>query len=188
MSFLACIHKLVFPPCYVYKRGARNTQNTTIWQFVNYSGIACGIVPLTCCLRWWWRYFHLSHTHPCRKKRKKIRECRIYSIMLSYNNDSVIFQQILQAGETWALSHGRPLASFCRFLSSVQITTSMCLTQSIYSPRRLIFCMPFHSSLFQCCHCDMNLKMDELYTGKQRWGGEQEKKGERQWCMPYQCN
>lgn len=71
MFFLACIHKLVFPPRYVYKRGAGNTRNMTIWQFVNYSRIACGIVPLTCCLRWWCRYFHLSHTHPCRKKTKE---------------------------------------------------------------------------------------------------------------------
>lgn len=88
--------------------------------------------------------------------------------MLLYNNNWVICQQILQAGETWAISDGRPLASFCRFLSAVQITTSTRLTQSIYSPRCLILRMPFHSSLFQCCHCDRNLKMDELCTGKQR--------------------
>lgn len=72
--------------------------------------------------------------------------------------------------KTWALSDRGSLASFCRFLSAVQITTLTRLTQFIYSPYRLIHCMPFHSSLFQCCHCDMNLKMDELYTGKQRWG------------------
>lgn len=99
--------------------------------------------------------------------------------MLLYNNNSVIFQQILQAGETGALSDRRPLTSFCRCLSAVQITTSTHLTQSIYSPRRLILCMPFHSSLFQCSHCDMNLKMDELYTGKQRWGKKpREERGE----------
>lgn len=55
----------------------------------------------------------------------------------------------------------------------------MHLSQSIYSSRRLIRCMPFHSSLFQCCHCDMNSKMDEVYTGKQRWGGKKKTREER---------
>lgn len=95
----------------------------------------------------------------------------MHSLILLYNRNWVIFQQILQAAESWVLSDGKSLDSFSSFLSAVQITTAACVTQSIYSLRRLILCVPFHSSLSQCWHCDINSKMDELYTGKQRWEG-----------------
>lgn len=111
----------------------------------------------------------VTHTPAVKNERKPGRAEYILSCCYTITT-------LVVAGETWALSQRRPLASFCRFLSSVQIATSMRLTQSVYSPRRLILCMPFHSSLFQRCHCDMNLKMDELYTGKQRWGREKNRR------------
>lgn len=71
---------------------------------------------------------------------------------------------VLQAGETLAHSDGRSLH---RFLSTAHIGVRSPVHLFPTSPGSLR-AISFLTS--QCWHCDVNSKVDELYTGKQRWG------------------